>query len=53
MEIKLKYKYRCSKPKGMFRADYAGTSGKRLRGTPPVGLRKRPKGKTTYRGLFR
>lgn len=50
IEIRLKQKYREHKPPGKFRADYAGNSGRRLRGTPPVGLRKRPRGKTRSSG---
>lgn len=50
VEIPLKLKYRCSKPKGTNRANYSGNSGKRLHGgTPPKGLRRIPRGKTSFR----
>lgn len=52
VEIPLKLKYRIAKPKGTFRADYAGDSGKHFHGAVPVGIRKRAKGKAARRGLF-
>jgi hypothetical protein len=42
----LKLKYRSPKPKGTNHANYSGNSGKRLHGAVPVGLRRKPKGKT-------
>lgn len=46
----LKLKYRMPKPRNPHRrGNYMGNSGKPLRGTPPAGLRKRPRGKTSYR----
>lgn len=49
-----KAKYRTPKPKGRFRADYNGNSGRHLtNGTPPVGLRRRPKRGAFRQGLFR
>ncbi len=48
-EVKLKHKYRISKPKAPGnKGNYGGNSGKSLHGTPPVGIRKRYRGKTHY-----
>ena len=49
MEIRLKLKYRSQKPKGTNARRGNGNSGTPVRGTPPKGLRKRPKGKTSFR----
>ncbi len=47
VEIPLKFKYRCHKPRGRYSGGKEG-QGKPIKGTPPVGLRKRPKGKTRF-----
>lgn len=49
VEIPLKWKYRCPKPKGGNPSRGNGNSGQPVRGTPPKGLRKRPKGKTSFK----
>jgi len=46
----LKYKYLCRKPKNPNRrSNYNGNSGKPLRGTPPKGMPRRYRGKTSYK----
>jgi hypothetical protein len=42
----LKLKYRSHKPKGTNHANFSGNQGHSIKGTPPVGLRKRPKGRS-------
>lgn len=44
----LKWKYRVRKPMSQ-QGSASSNSGKPLRGTPPVGLSRRYRGKTTYR----
>ena len=46
----LKLKYRVGKPKNPNRrSNYNGNSGKPLRGTPPKGMPRVYRGKTSYR----
>jgi hypothetical protein len=49
VEIPLKLKYRSQKTKGTNARRGNGNSGQPVRGTPPKGLRKRPKGKTSFK----
>lgn len=44
----LKYKYRVRKPMSS-QGSKSSNSGKPLRGTPPVGMPRRYRGKTSYR----
>ena len=48
-----KRKYREAKPKGKFRSDYGGNSGRHITGgIPPTGIRRRPKKQMTKKGGF-
>jgi hypothetical protein len=45
-EIPLKLKYKNEKPKGKNASKASGNSGKSVKGVVPIGIRKKPKGKT-------